>query len=346
MADDIFHLGNAVGGPLGTAAPKQTIVIPSSESDIVIRTMASDLASLAASGGNGVQVQPLSFDAHVSISESTAIATDTGTVASAPARSRIPLVVVMALVGVLILGVGGYIAWDFWGRSYFAPSVSPEALVSAPAASSSAPLTSPSLAPAVGVYDFTHSSFLKKPADQAFALVLGGSANSASDLQTYSQKVSNALTGLKPDTTFIEMRVVDQGGKPLSFGQFLYAVSANLVDQNTLANNFLPDFTFFIYKDGNGYWPGFVLQLQPSKNWLFLKDEMTRVEKATARDSVFLTQPGTPSGSGFVVDAVGELPVRSLNYSNPSASFLYGWLRNYFIISTSRDGMREVLNRL
>ncbi len=339
MADDIFHLNQNSAGPLSANTPKQTVVIPSSESDIVIRTMASDLASLTASGGTQIEGQ------HVQVASSDeALKSNASNTSSYAPPSRLPLILMIGLIGLAILAVIGYMVWKIWFSS--ATPSSNSGITSTPSEQKNTAITSPALAPAVGVYTFSHASLLKRQADATASFNVGASSNSSADLQTYSQKVSSALSGASRDASFFEISVNRSASASASFGEFMYAISTNLIDQNVLTNNFIPDFTFFVYKDSNGYWPGFVLQLQSSKNWLFLKDELSRIEKASARDSVFLTPPGTPSADGFRDDAVGDLPVRSLNYSNPSASFMYGWLRNYFIISTSRDGMREVLNRL
>ncbi len=351
MADDIFHLNQNTQGPIGGSAPQGESIIPLAQTDIVIRTLESDLASLSASGGNRVVGETISSSqkstvnlGHVSTPTAHSFS-DTST--SQRFQSYTPLFLVMGIIGLGIITGIGYVVWIFFGQSTTPLSLSNN--VRPAVTSSTTPLTSPAIAPAVGVYDFSHVSFLKKAADQVFTLAFSQSITSSEDLQTYTQKVSSALRDIRPQTSFVELHVTQSNGsdtRPISFGEFMYAISTNLIDQQSFASHFNPDFTFFIYRDSNGYWPGFILQLQPSKNWLYVKEEIRRIEKATARDSIFLTQPGTPSGDGFRDDVVSDLPVRSLHYSNPSASFLYGWVRNYFIVSTSRDGMREVLQRI
>ncbi|MEN9342289.1 MAG: hypothetical protein RIQ54_545 [Candidatus Parcubacteria bacterium] len=352
MADDIFHLNQHAPDSANDSTPQGESIIPLAQNDIVIRTLASDIASLAASGGNRVVGEVISSSQHTPVSANNTPASLGGSLADTPiqhsSRSYTPLFLAMGIIGLGIIAAIGYVIWVFFWQPRMLSAL-PSGTEPTATSSSSSTLTSPSIAPAVGVFNFSHTSFLKKAADQIFTLAFSQSVTASEDLQTYTQKVSLALQDMRPQTSFVELHATQSNGsdvRPIGFGEFMYAISTNLIDQQSFASYFNPDFTFFIYRDANGYWPGFILQLQPSKNWLFVKEEIRRIEKATARDSIFLTQPGIPSGDGFRDDVVSDLPVRSLNYSNPSASFLYGWVRNYLIISTSRDGMREVLQRI
>lgn len=347
-AGDIFHLDQGKQGPLGQKQEvRETFAAPAAQSgtDVTIRTMASDLESIYKSGGGQSAAPVVHFENPAA----------SGTAPKTSGARGAALKIIATLAGVVVLGSAVWYGFG-WVRDHSSQLFNSANKNAAPAAQQSENTpsktpagllkTSPVVSAPVIESDFIHTSLLRSPADQVFQYPISRGAQTAADLQTYSQKVSQALGELKSNAALIEIQPIKKQAAAASFGDFLFDIQSNLIDQEVLAQNFNPDFTFFIYRNRNEYWPGFVLQLKSGKNWLYLKDEISRIEYATARDVIFLSPAGTPSKEGFRDDAVGDLSARSLRYSNSSATFMYGWFRNFLIISTSREGMQEVLNRL
>jgi hypothetical protein len=113
-----------------------------------------------------------------------------------------------------------------------------------------------------------------------------------------------------------------------------------------LAQNFNPDFTFFIYKEKKGFWPGLITQLKPEKNLIVLKPEIAKLENSTNLERLFITKPEGEKGLFRDVLLSGQ-PARVLDFSVSSpAKFIYGWFHNYLVISTSEVGLKEAIGRL
>jgi hypothetical protein len=194
---------------------------------------------------------------------------------------------------------------------------------------------------------FTHQSFFRKGADRTLALTVGASVKTAADLQTYAQKLTQLLAPVSKTPSLVEVELKKPDGAAASFGEFMYEIKTAFFAQWFVAENFSPDVTFFTYKDAKGLWPGFVLQLKPGKNWLFLTAEIIQIEESPGLETLFAVQPGARAPAGFTDETLGEVQARALSYTgNPSARFTYGWFQNYFVVATSRDAFLEALKRL
>lgn len=315
--------------------------------EVKVRTMRSDLAAMAKSGGGlprfeSVKVAGLSYEQE-----------KTGE-AAAEVRGRSSAV--MVLVGIAaaaLLGIFGYLAYRF----YFSQSA-PAAPLGAPAApaggqgtaATAGAAASPSPAAAAPAAAFTHVSLFKKPADQILKLVIAspGAAVSAADLQTFSQKLSAALSGANKNATLIEVDMQTSDGHGVAIGDILAAENAAILDPAFLAAHFNPDATSFVYRDKNGFWPGYILSLKPNENWLFLKNDVAKLESSPDIGNLFLQNIGTHDAGGFIDSAVSGTGVRELPFvgTNISGFFTYGWYQTYLILSTSQGGFGEAMSRL
>lgn len=196
--------------------------------------------------------------------------------------------------------------------------------------------------------NFIHQSFFRKNVDEVLTLnIKRGPALSAEDLQTYGQRLSNLISSVNSTSTFFEIAIkVDN--QPMTAAQFSELLGS-IIDINFLNENFNPDFTAFVYKDKNGFWPGYVFKLLPNKNWLFLKDQpaIINIERSDKLNLLFLSPPGSESSRGFEDETILNQPFRVLNYKNQGAKFIYGWVvGGYFVLSTSRGGLEEALARI
>jgi hypothetical protein len=201
-----------------------------------------------------------------------------------------------------------------------------------------------------------HASFFRKPADQTlkFFLSAPGAAMSAADLQTYNQKLATFLDTSSKGAMFVEVDVKEAGGQDLSINDLLSQQGAQVIDAQTLSTNFSADATFFVYRDKNGVWPGYVLSLAQGKDWSIVQASLKNVEASINTSNIsamFLADVGTPSVSGFKDSTIASATaVRTLAFTGGSVpgAFLYGWTldHRYLILSTSPSGFSAALKRL
>ncbi len=327
--------------------------------EVKVRTMRSDLESMAKSGGG-----PPSFRT-VKVA---GLAVKNNPVARA-ARAKKEKALIIALVAVAAAAAVaciGYLAyWVFFSGSV-APQPQPQQSpqsgtgAGASAAQSNTAITNAtsvvtSIPPAAqGASSAAASSAqgpsFKEPADQILTLVLraGGTVTSAADLQTFNQKLSALLTTVNKNSNFIEIDAKGADGHDLGIGEILSQANAQIIDPALLAENFDPTAAFFVYQDKNGFWPGYVLSLQEGKNWLFLENNVAKLEASPNIANLFLYDIGAPSTSGFMDGRVASTSVRVLPFpsANPPASFVYGWYETRLVVSTSLAGFARAVSHL
>lgn len=298
---------------------------PPPPSEMRVRTMKSDLQSLAASGGlPQFKSVPL---AAVSVGK-----------VLRESKGRERWILISAIAGALIVFVlAGYFflfpILSFVGR--IVPRGAPGA--TAPPRAAQPPPE------AVAPTPLVHQSFLRNAADEALALVFPGAATSSAQLETYSQRLARLVAAAHPTSTFIEVAVAHGDGTPFSLSDFFSRIDAGVLPGDFLDTNLTPDFTLFVYRDRGGMWPGYLLSFRPDKNWLFLKEEIASLEGSPKIANLFVGGPGNPSAGGFRDDEIAGQPVRALAFSKQGAEFLYGWFHGYLVFSTSAEGLRQAL---
>jgi len=311
--------------------------IPSSSLEVKIRTLESDLKSMAESGGSWSQSRSIAAPIpSVSLNSNG----DT-------ARARPTILLVIGFIVLLI--VAGFVLYYFvyplvvqekkTSLQQIETSKSPQegALLRPQEVSRQAESIIPS---------FGHSSFFRSASPEKLVLRLEGPAARASDLRTYTQKTTDLLLGARTTSTLFEIEVQNTDGTPAAFVGFLQAIDGGVLDPQFFATNFEPDFTYFIYKDKQGYWPGYMLALKPGQNWLFLKSDVAKLEESPKLENLFMTSPGKKTGEAFQDGTIEKQPVRALVFDSPGGVFIYGWFRGYFIMSTSNEGLKQALSRI
>ncbi len=194
---------------------------------------------------------------------------------------------------------------------------------------------------------FTHATLFSKPVDQTLTLTLSSAAQNASDLQTFPQRFSGIFAGARPTSTFFEIDAKKADGTDAYVNDIFSAADTAVLDPQYVLAHFNPDATVFAYKDANGIWPGYVLKLKPAENWLFLKDNVAKLEAMTTKiENFFLVSPGDPSAVGFQDVTAANSSFRALAFSQPGATFVYGWYQGYLMMSTSLDGLKQAIARL
>jgi len=315
----------SAGGTPASHVPAPTI-------DVQVRTMASDLASLSASGGNMVSAETIALQVKQSRN------------AVAGGTHRAARTVFATIVSVIVLGAlvfAGYVLYHRLVQSPAAPNA-----VQAPASDGTDVPAAPSATAAILVQELpgAHVSLLKQPAASRAVLALHSDpVSDPSMARTYNQTLRDTLRGIAtPDA---ELEVQNSSGQALSFQGFLDTINAPLIDTAVFQENFEPDFTFFVLKEGQEAGAAYVVRLRAGKNWLFVKNDIAKVETAPGLETLFPTVPGLRDVA-FKDSALREQPIRTLNYTNPDAQFVYGWFRDYLVLATSPAALDAALTKL
>lgn len=312
--------------------------VPPPPLEVKIRTMESDLESMAKSGGGGMIPRGESVRAPAVMSAEDA-ARELKRKSNAVWKIATPIFLVI-LLGILAFTL--YNSFFAGGPKPPAPAASSggETRDNVPGAAES--LAVPSSAPLGRI--FVHRSFFRKPADETLNFFVKGAAASASDLKTFSQKITETLEATSPDHNFFELDIKSADGRDLNVAEVLSAADASVLEPQFLDGHFNYDITFFAFRDKRGIWPGYALEFKPAENWLFLKTDVAKLEKSSKLENLFLSSPGAPAAEGFKDGIIGNQPVRMLKFGNTGAAFVYGrLLANYLIVSTSEEGFGKAV---
>jgi hypothetical protein len=353
--------------------------IPSSSADVKIRTMKSDVESFKENGGASpqfvkVKVAGLSIDPP--ISKENAFPERAESVSQNHSSQQKNEVIetsnkksgnffgkfILILFILLTLGGVGFFAYTkFFSNTNSSPSNNSGAAQNntanygVPSSSSQSSVTPISFNPtSTSVVAPTvlsnHVSLFKKAPDAnvTFLLSSSNSISSASDLETYSQKVLNALSSVNKNSSFIEITVKNSNGTYLNIGDLFSNAGINFFDQNFLFSNFNPDASFFIYKDKNGnFWPGYVLSTLQNVNSNLISSVANDIESSQSISNIFINGSWNMASSGFSNLIISSDTLRAINFTgNGQSSFVYGWVNNDLIISSSRDGFSQAMKHL
>ena len=326
--------------------------IPAPTAEVKVRTMRSDLASLSTTGGGMPQFSKVNIEG-LSISKANIGTAVNITKPKKNNKSVAFFLIILVAVAVLIaIAWLGFNIFFKKGSSSVQQGVTQSQQNSNPTSSSATAVvqTYQSSTVASSPAIFTHVSLFKEPADSTvtYSFPQGGVAQTSNDLQTYNQQILTALAGAKKGANLIEIDVKGTDGNDMSIEGLLSEAGAEVIDPNFLSAHFNPDATFFAYRNSNGFWPGYVIALRSGENQTLLKSGAQTIESSTEISNIFLTAvTGTASPSGFTDAVIGSTTIRMLNFNGTtSTSFIYGWFRNYLILSTSRDGFLQVVARL
>ncbi len=136
--------------------------------------------------------------------------------------------------------------------------------------------------------------------------------------------------------TLAEIVVLDGAGSQVPFKAYLNAFAPNMtVDE--IGKWFEDNFSAFIFYDKDGAWPGFVAKLKNGVNIDDARKALLTLE-ASGAGKFYLSDPGT-----FTAFKAGQLngnPTRYSTATQKGASFNYGIIGEYFIMSTSYTGLK------
>ena len=314
--------------------------VPPPPAEVGVRTMASDLASIAERGGGSpkprmIKISSVSASPHVvhpAISPAVVHSAAVSPVADEtqnPAPGSKSLfskpTFLFPFLGILLLGV--------FSAAYFLvyPLLNPKK-----------PSVKVPIVPTVKQsLSFEHESFFGQPIDGNFTLEI---LSPIIGMESEHDKVSSFVNGITG--SFFEIIPQSGGGQALSADDFFSSIGGNVLGSDFLNENFEKDFTLFLYKDKSGLWLGYILQLKTGKSPIFLqKAVLQKMESAsTERANLFLASPGVQTDSKFQNGLSGGQPIWFMNFSNTSSVLAYGWFFNkYLAISTSFEGLKQAI---
>ncbi|MEK9173210.1 MAG: hypothetical protein AAB594_01375 [Patescibacteria group bacterium] len=310
--------------------------VPPPPNDVSIRTMESDIRSMALSGGSFVRPDQVQMSQKNQAKAQIPAPSPGGTQDPSVKKSKgfLPVVV---LVLIMLLGALGYFLYPLFNKNSGTPPTTDGEVGSTP---SLPEVPGGALSP-----KFNHESFFRKSGDSVIDMNIKFAATEITDLENYDQKVSRLLAQASEVETLVEFIARREGGQHLSLAEFFEYSGNNVFTSEFMEQNFNQDFTFFTYKDKNGFWPGLVIQLKKGKNWVVVKPEVSKMEKSENLGDFFITLPGDRVGD-FKDVLISSQSARILKYSKPSANLIYGWFHNYIVISTSDEGLRAAIERL
>lgn len=314
--------------------------IPAPPPDLKVRTMQSDIEIMARRGGNfssegGIVGTPLP------LSSAPRVPIPGGEGGRPLAVSFLTprvLVVAGSVALLAILGVAAY---------YFSALISRRESSGVAPPANEQPLVNPELGRPV----FEHQSLFRLPADQVLDLELrSGPVTDVSELQTYTQKLSNLLSNAQ-EGGFFELNIKDESGAFLSGREFFLIIDAGVMDPNFLEANFNPDFTAFVYKEKGALFPGYVLGLKRGLTALVLQGEVLgQIEGVGGYSNLFAGFPGVEASEGFRDKQIGTRPVRFLTFTSDegkTSEFLYSWFNSTsLVLSTSEKGLTKAFELL
>lgn len=319
---------------------------PSSDSsltEVVIRTMNSDLAKLGQTGGSTPQGDVVSI--RFTRGDKGALSAN---VMDGPASAAGSLRTTTASLSQYIMwggiGVAGLLVLFLVG--YF---VLP-AIFSGDDTDGGAQVKDPpdgGQLPGGGTKDvfLGHQSFFRVAADET----VQGDIESISPSvdASFYELVTNVVASVAPETSLIEIEAIGAGGNAVPWVEFLRRRGANILSAEFFNEKFEQDFVLFLYRDASGWRPGYILRLRKGQQAATLRNAIRALENdPLALSRLFAEPPGRITGT-FGDQQVAGQPVRMLSFAAPDTAFVYGWFFNeYFILGTSLDGVKKAVSRL
>ena len=141
------------------------------------------------------------------------------------------------------------------------------------------------------------------------------------------------------DGQFKEIKISDASGQ-VPFPDYLIGVIP-AATALSVSNWFENDFTALLYYDSKGVWPIYVAKLKAGVSSESVLGGFGEIEPVLELGNMYLLPPGT--FSGFKDGKVGSYQTRYSVGTQSGASFNYGIVGDYFVMSTNYDALKSVL---
>lgn len=301
----------------------KTVYVPPPPTEVTIRTLDSDVKSMALSGGNFPKSEKLMINRG---------ATQTGGLGIQSPRAK-------ALIWLLVFAFLGALAYFLYPFL-----VKPKTTLPESSGGNVVSSTLPNVPEELTLSQFNHQTFFGGKVVETLNLEVIYPPRRIEDYDLINYEAPRLFLN-KENISFSEIEIQKFTRKPLALPEFFNLAQVNWFDEDFWISNFNLDFTYFIYKNSNGFWPGLVLQLKPEKSQIVMDSQIRKIETGEDLFKLFITQPKERSGIFQSVLISGE-PARSLKLNNSDANFVYGWFHNYLVISTSLTGLEEAIKKL
>ncbi len=317
----------------GILAQAQKTPVPPGPA-INVRTLQSDIASVASSGGYAPEPEKISFEDMENIStqakpELTSPASPMALPSIESERASGGSVIGWIAVGLLAVAMG-FVGYYIVYPLLFPPRVVVENIQNN---NKAVPGSVPTAKKPVSEVATHRSLFSKLPAAQGtvkLKKITVGAVQSA-----LKDAAATAASG-----SVKEIAMQDSNGQ-IRFSS-LMNVLVNIPEEQ-LGKIAEDDFTAFVYYNEKGVWPGYVARMRSSTTALEATKTLSALENSDVK-SLFLEDPGEESE--FQTGPVRGAPIRYSTFTSPGASLNYGVLGNYMIVSTSFDGFKAAVQLL
>jgi len=297
-----------------------------------IRSMAGDTSSLKASGGAGVKPQTIKLEnveeSGVMFKPETVNQLPGQTVEGASYFSKALVEILGSVILVVALGlVGYYVIYPMiYGAQQVPVAGTPVVVENTPAVGT----------PVATVVTAPHQTLFVKPVSAVANGVLAD-LTSVDIIEVFQ----NEAKKIAPAGTLKEV-VFSKDGAPVAFRQYLNALAPDIAaaELSSVAED---NFTAFLYYDSKGIWPGYVAQLKPQATMAGASAVIGKLESADI-SKFYVAYPGI--AGEFKTGPFKNAPIRYAKFSQPGASFNYGILGNYVLISASFDGFKAAADLL
>ncbi|MDO8557143.1 MAG: hypothetical protein Q7R98_01630 [Candidatus Jorgensenbacteria bacterium] len=244
---------------------------------------------------------------------------------------------IIVFLVIVALGLAGY----FFVYPYLSPStpvVTPPAAVTTPP-----PVTTP---------EVTQQPIVPPPEVPTHSSLFNIAADATTEAQLRQLTPDTLKTAIQFSTAEVPIlkEIVIRTGEPDGGGTIepfnrLAQMFAPLTFNPEIVKSFESDFTFFIYTDKTGSWPGIIAKPKADATIATLKTSVQNIETSGEAKGFYLSDPGTTTG--WKDGKINSLVTRYASFSQTGASFNYAWLpNNSLLMSTSYTGMKEAVNRL
>ncbi|RJQ30109.1 hypothetical protein C4565_00890 [Candidatus Parcubacteria bacterium] len=362
MADNQFPNQNQWSEkPVIGTGEGESPIIPAPQNDVVMRTMASDTASIKEMGGGDPhpytptqQVGEQENKASTSPMNTTKDAVVTPPQASGDVVIPLPqkkggnmfviLAVVIILLGLIAIG------YFYVYPKFILGTPTPETITEETApvvtnenidtnnqnnteGATTTENTSPiEVPPTTGLS--THTSLFKVPADFSSEATLntetieaiketwkGNTVEVPVFRETIFKNVDGMIFGISKLATLFIPSVINSS-------------SSKLFDE---------DFTLFTYTDQKGVWPGMILKAK-NESLTLAKEEVKKIESNTEWLSLFMVDPGKEQT--WKDGKVGTMSARYIPFSTQGNALSYTWFDNILLISTNYQGAQDAAKKL
>lgn len=151
-------------------------------------------------------------------------------------------------------------------------------------------------------------------------------------------------TSTNQTSTLKIINLKDQNNNLLNWTEFLEVTKTTLLNHDFWNNNFNPNFVGFIYQNKNGIWPGYILEIKNSILPLSIQLELKNLyDNRNILSNFYFNNPDFSKTELQNSLILNKEPVTILK-AQTGEKFVYGiFLNKYLILSTSIEGLEQII---